>query len=221
MKRISAWVSVFMFLGVLLGCSKKSQSTGRANSESKIARAGASHASGSEPASLPAGNRTGIFINGRELSADQTMALAATYHYAPPAGRYWYDALSGAWGVEGRETLGFILPGYDFGPLAANASAGNTGVFINGREINMVEAASLQRTFGAVYQGHWWLDGRTGNFGVEGNPMPVGNIIAAMRARSGGSNGDNFWSSATARGNSSGGCSYVSVDGATATSGCD
>lgn len=149
------------------------------------------------------------------------MALAATYRYAPPAGRYWYDTRSGAWGVEGREALGFILPGYNFGPLAANSSAGNTGVFINGREINMVEAANLQRTFGAVYQGHWWLDGRTGNFGVEGNPIPVGNLIAAMRVRSGGSNGDNFWSSATARGNSSGGCSYVSVGGATATSGCD
>jgi hypothetical protein len=149
------------------------------------------------------------------------MALAATYHYAPPRGRYWYDPMSGAWGAEGHETVGFILPGYDFGPLAADASAGNTGVFINGREINMVEAASLQRTFGAVYQGHWWLDGCTGNYGLEGNPMPMGNIIAALRAQNSARNGDNFWSSATARGNSSGGCSYVSVDGATATSGCD
>jgi hypothetical protein len=149
------------------------------------------------------------------------MALAVTYHYAPVPGHYWYDTLSGAWGIEGREAFGFLLPGHDFGPLAANASRGNTGVFINGREINMVDAASLQRTFGAVYQGHWWLDGRTGNYGVEGNPLPVGNIMAALRAQNSGRKGDNFWSSATARGNSSGGCSYVSVDGATATSGCD
>jgi hypothetical protein len=86
----------------------------------------------------------------------------------------------------------------------------------------MVEAAGLQRIFGAVYQGRWWIDGRTGNFGQEGNPMPMGNILAALRAQGrGGNGGDNFWSSSTARGNSSGGCSYVSVGGTTATSGFD
>jgi hypothetical protein len=46
----------------------------------------------------------------------------------------------------------------------------------------MVEAAYLQRTLGAVYPGHWWLDGRTGYFGLEGNPVPVGNMLAAIRA---------------------------------------
>jgi hypothetical protein len=165
-----------------------------------------------------------VFINGRELNEQQVMALAATYRYAPPRGRFWYDTVSGAWGVEGHETVGFILPGYDLGPLAETASAGNTGVFINGREINMIEAAGLQRTFGAVYQGHWWLDGRTGNYGVEGNPVPMGNILAALRAqgRGGSSGGDNFWATSNAMGNSSGGCSYVNVgNGQTATSGCD
>ena len=61
---------------------------------------------------------TGVFINGRELSAQQMIALTATYRYAPPRGRFWYDTVSGAWGVEGHETIGFILPGYDLGSLA-------------------------------------------------------------------------------------------------------
>ena len=169
--------------------------------------------------------QTGIFINGRELSADQAGALAATYGYSPPAGHFWYDSWSGAWGVMGREPAGFILPGHDFGPLPADASGGTTGVFINGRQINMVEAVEIQSTFGAVYAGRWWLDGRTGYFGLEGNPMPLGNLIAMIQAQSNqassGGGGDNFWSSRTAVGNSSGGCSYVNVGGTTAASGCD
>lgn len=164
---------------------------------------------------------TQVFINGHELTQQEVDALTATYHYPPLKGHFWYDTMSGAWGAEGREPAGFLLPGHDFGPLSPRASNGNTGVFINGREINMVEAGNIQRTFGAVYQGRWWIDGRTGNYGVEGNPMPVGNILAALRAQSSSRNGDNFWSTGNARGNSSGGCSYVSVDGATATSGCD
>lgn len=224
MKRTLGCLGVLLFFGFLLGCSHSSKA-GSENQASAANNAGAPQSTAAKVATQPAppspSEHTGSFINGRELTPDQAMALAATYHYAPPRGRYWYDPMSGAWGVEGREAVGFILPGYDFGPLAADASAGNTGVFINGREINMIEAANLQRTFGAVYQGHWWLDGRTGNYGLECNPMPMGNIIAALRAQNSGRNGDNFWSSATARGNSAGGCSYVSVDGATATSGCD
>jgi len=156
---------------------------------------------------------TRIFINGRELTKEQVIALAQTYHYFPPPGRYWYDTRSGAWGVEGHETAGFILTGHDFGPLAANASRGNTGVYINGREINMIEGARIYQTFGAVYRGHWWLDGRTGYYGVEGNPMPLGNIVAALQAQRNGRSGDNFWCSATACGNDDGNSGYVDVGG--------
>jgi len=156
---------------------------------------------------------TGVFINGQELTRDQVMAIAATYRYAPLRGHYWYDSQSGAWGFAGHETVGFLLPGHDFGPLAADASEGNTGVFINGRQLNMIEAVRIQQTFGAVYQGHWWLDGRTGNFGVEGNPMPVGNLIAMVRAQQSTRRGDNFWCSTTACGNDNGQSGYVDVGG--------
>jgi hypothetical protein len=221
------YIAVLMglaLLGLIIGCSKKSQSPveNRDTSKSRPLQPATQPELATRPAPV-AREETGVFINGRELNPQQMVALTATYHYAPPRGRFWYDTVSGAWGVEGHETLGFILPGYDFGPIATDASAGNTGVFINGREINMVEAAGLQRTFGAVYQGHWWLDGRTGNYGIEGNPAPLGNILAALRAQGrGGRGGDNFWATSNAMGNSSGGCSYVNVgNGQTATSGCD
>ncbi len=158
-------------------------------------------------------SETGVFINGGELSRDQAMAIAATYHYEPIPGRYWYDSRSGAWGMEGHETVGFLMPGHNFGPLAENASNGNTGVFVNGRQINMIEAVRIQQTFGAVYPGHWWLDGRTGYYGLEGNPTPVGNIIAALRSQRSGRGGDNFWCSRTACGNDDGHTGYVDVDG--------
>jgi hypothetical protein len=157
---------------------------------------------------------TGIFINGGELTAIQVRSIVALYGYAPPRGRYWYDARSGAWGVEGFETVGFILPGHNFGRLAPDASRGNTGVFLNGRELNLREALTIQATFGAVYRGRWWLDGRTGSWGMEGNPMPLGNIVASLRAqRATGRSGDNFWSSRLAAGNSNGDCGYVNVGG--------
>jgi hypothetical protein len=154
-----------------------------------------------------------VFINGRELTREQTAEVAATYHYAPVPGRYWYDSRSGAWGLEGREAAGFLMPGHDFGTLAEDASHGNSGVFINGREITGIEVARLQQVLGTVYQGRWWLDGRTGHFGVEGNPMPVGNLVAAIQAQRSGQGGDNFWCSATACGNDDGKSGYVDVGG--------
>lgn len=161
----------------------------------------------------PAVAGTNVFVNGRELTQKQIVGITLTYHYAPIPGRYWYDSRSGAWGLEGREAVGFLLPGHNLGPLPANASNGNTGVFINGRQINLVEAMWIRQSFGAVYRGRWWLDGRTGYYGLEGNPMPLGNARAALQAKRGGQKGDNFWCSRTACGNDDGHTGYVNVDG--------
>jgi len=216
MRRFAGAVPIILCLAALVECNKQTQP----RKESQPS--GSSEAAGAPRPAVHESPRTGVVINSRELSPQQMVFLTSTYRYAPPRGRYWYDATSGAWGVEGRETSGFILPGYDLGPLAADASAGNTGVFINGREINTVEALGVQRTFGAVYQGHWWLDDRTSSFGLEVDPMPIGHLIEMLRTKGRGAGGDNFWSTSTAMGNSSGGCSYVNVgNGQTATSGCD
>ncbi|MGH9884726.1 MAG: hypothetical protein ACREBE_04320, partial [bacterium] len=112
----------------------------------------------------PAG--TGVFINEREVSRAQLGGLLALYGAAPPRGHYWYDPRSGLYGYLGREAAGYIRPGHDFGALSSRASNGNTGTFLNGREINLTEAAFFRRIFGVVYRGYFWLDGRTGYLGA-------------------------------------------------------
>ncbi len=165
-----------------------------------------------------------VVVNGRSLSQQQVQELAAAYGAAPPPGRYWYDTKSGLWGYEGREAFGYIRPGYDFGPLSADASHGNTGVFINGRQINMAEAAYYQRAFGRVYPGRWWLDGRTGNVGLEGNPYPVANIVQAIQqSQRSSQGGGGFWNQSVKGmvGASEGNCSIVTTDsGSWETPGC-
>ena len=171
--------------------------------------------------------RTGIFINGREITPAQVQQLRATYGYVAPAGRYWYDTRSGLYGVMGWEAAGFMQPGHNFGQLPPNASNGNTGVFINGRQINMAEAMFCQRLFGAVYRGRWWLDGRTGNLGAEGSPVPIANVYMALQQsqRSSQGGGGYSWHSKVtgASGGSDGKCSYVSIpgSGSVMTGNCD
>jgi len=165
------------------------------------------------PTAAPTQAGTGVIINRRQLTADEVNNLAVLYHYLPPPGHYWYDSRSGAWSLEGHETAGFLLPGHEFAPVPADASAGNTGVFINGRELNVIEAMRIQQSLGAVYRGRWWLDGRTGNYGLEGSPMPLGNMIAILRTRQNTRSGDNFWCGVTACGNDNGHSGYVDVGG--------
>lgn len=182
------------------------------------------------PATAPSGaaQGTGVFINQRAATPEQLDELKRTYGAAPPPGRYWYDSRSGLYGNWGHEAAGYIRPGHDFGPVPAEASAGNTGVFINGRQINLVEAQFIQRLFGAVYQGKWWLDGQNGNLGMEGNPTPIANIVVAMQnaQRSGGGGGgggyrwrDNINNSS---GGAEGGCVWINSPGSSySSSGCN
>ena len=170
---------------------------------------------------------SGVFINEKEITPEQSNLLLRTYGAAPPPGHYWYDSRSGLYGLWGYEAAGFIRPGHDFGSLPSNASKGGTGVFLNGREINMNEARYVQSLFGAVYQGNWWLDGQTGNIGVEGNPMPVANLILALQQaqqRSGGGDSGYRWRDGRGSfGGTEGNCTWISVPGAEArmSSGCN
>jgi hypothetical protein len=125
-------------------------------------------------------------------TADSTAKAEFVRIYGTPplGGNFWYDPRSGLWGVMGREAFGLLRPGHGWGALAPTASAGSTGVFINGRQINLAEALYIRNLFGSVVPGRWWLDGTTGYFGVEGSQIPAGNLFATARAaqaRAGGS----------------------------------
>jgi hypothetical protein len=121
-------------------------------------------------------------INGKTLTADQRTEFTRIYGTRPLGGNFWYDPASGLWGVVGREAFGVLRPGHAYGTLSPTASAGTTGVFINGRQINLAEAMYIKSLLGSVVPGRWWLDGATGNFGLEGNQMPVGNLFAIAKA---------------------------------------
>lgn len=124
-----------------------------------------------------------VLVNGAALDPETQQALEARYGTRLQAGRYWYDAYSGLWGVEGGPSLGQIVPGLRLVPLAANASVRawwqRTLVYVNGREIHPRELAYLQALYGPVNLGRYWLDAR-GIAGYEGGPAQFDLRAAAM-----------------------------------------
>lgn len=211
----------FAALCLSVGACKSKDSGATANGMSTAvysANGSTAMSNGSAPA-----NGTGVIVNEKELTNDQITQLKQMYGAAPPAGQYWYDPRSGLYGYWGREAAGYIRTGHDFGELSPRASNGNTGSFINGREINMTEAQFFYRIFGVVYQGHFWLDGNTGNIGIEGDPTPRANLVRAMQQAGVGANGEYHWrdgSGAVVGGEGS--CTFAAIPGAPvySTPGC-
>lgn len=122
-----------------------------------------------------------VVINGITLTPQQVAQLGSV-----PPGRYWYDAQTGAWGMEGGATQGFIQPGLPSGALSPSASNGRTGVFVNGRQLPQSDLMALQSAVGPIYPGRYWCNANA-DCGIEGNMQPLVNL------RSNGS-GDGVWS---------------------------
>jgi hypothetical protein len=138
-----------------------------------------------------------VIVNKVQLSDQEVAALEQRYGVRIQNGAYWYDRMSGAWGVEGGPTAGFIETGlYLGGPLRADASHGNTGIFINGRQLHLHDVIALQR-LGPVFPGRYWVDAQ-GNFGYEGGPALGNLVLLAQMAGVGGSGGP--WTVSTSAG---------------------
>lgn len=157
-----------------------------------------------------------VIINAEPLTVNQVMALEQMYGPVP-AGDYWYDAVSGLYGVRGGPALGQIAPDLLLGGvLQADASSGDTGIFINGREIHMVERAYLEQMFGPVPEGRYWLNS-LGIGGHEGGPAQFSlNLSASSGATEAGYN------LRTAGGNigSDGNCFYYNHPNGSTVSNC-
>src|SRR5687768_12987434 len=99
------------------------------------------------------------FIVNDQVVADTTIQqLEKTHGVKCTPGTYWYDRLTGAYGMQGGPCIGIGIPGLQIGgQLKSNASAGNTGVFINGRELHQIDVQRLQ-TFLWVLPGRYWMD---------------------------------------------------------------
>jgi hypothetical protein len=156
-----------------------------------------------------------VIINGITWDEKMETEFKNVYKMDPIPGNYWYDAASGLWGKMGGPALSFIYPGHNYGKLESNASNGNTGIFINQREIPLEEAYIWSLVMGTpAQQGRYWLNNQ-GYVGYEGYSVPLFNLFALAKRNSyqakGGS--DNFWSSTLARGNEEGGFGYVSIPG--------
>jgi hypothetical protein len=154
-----------------------------------------------------------VIINRVRLGDEDLAGLEQKYRTRLQDGSYWYDKISGAWGIEGGPTLGIGVAGLNIGgPLRADASSGTTKVFINGRELHYVDVLGL-RQLGPVYQGRYWVDAY-GNCGVEGGPAFVNLVqLANSRARS---TGGGAWSysnnSSWAGGDGNGGMFFQGKD---------
>jgi hypothetical protein len=128
-----------------------------------------------------------VIVNGEALRPDAVQALERAYKVPIAPGRYWYDKVSGAWGLEGGPISGQMAAGLPLGgPLRSEASRGASKVFINGRELTAGEVEGLQNLCRTpVIAGRYWVNAQ-GVGGVEGRPATF-DLAACAPRRSGGS----------------------------------
>jgi len=127
-----------------------------------------------------------VFVNRVQLDDKTREALERGYGVRIPPARYWYDTFSGVWGVEGGPAQGQIHPGLRLGgPLHADASNGDTGVFVNGRQLHQLDVAALRRCT-QVIPGRYWV-AANGVGGYEGGPPTFNLAMLCGNAGGGGS----------------------------------
>ncbi|KAK9757854.1 hypothetical protein RND81_01G190500 [Saponaria officinalis] len=85
-----------------------------------------------------------VMVNGH-LIPDRLVKKAEKLAGPVYPGQYWYDYRAGFWGVVGGPCLGIVPPSIEeFNyPMPENCAAGNTGVFVNGRELHQKDLELL------------------------------------------------------------------------------
>ena len=153
-----------------------------------------------------------VIINDYTLTSRDKEDIQQLYSVRVIPGQYWYDPYTGMFGNVGGPALGVMYPGHQFGTLSSTASNGKSGVFINGRQLQVAEALSLAHLLGynRYLPGRYWM-AANGSFGIEGYAVALGNIYAALAAQLQRTSrgGDNFWTN----GLYSGGNYYTGADG--------
>ena len=146
-----------------------------------------------------------VYVNDEKVPLQQLKEIQRTYNIKIGDGTYWYDALCGAWGFQNGPTQGFIPAHLAIGGrLKAKASKGNTGVFVNRRQLPIEDVRVLQRII-KVVPGRFWLDDK-GNGGYEGQQATFNLLYLSQKKGS-----SSFYRNSYigVGGGSSGGTSYV------------
>lgn len=160
-----------------IGCALDDTSCLSSRDAKPSSMGGASDSGGSTPPGDDLARH--IRVNGKDLSPEEVALLAKAEqprHQHLRNGAYWYDSASGLYGPWKGPAMGILAAGLKIGnPLDARASAGGTGVFVNGRELHPFEAASIREVM-PLGAGRYWLDAR-GNAGHEGSSKVEFNAL--------------------------------------------
>ncbi|KAJ0112494.1 hypothetical protein Patl1_00572 [Pistacia atlantica] len=90
--------------------------------------------------------KSNVSVNGH-IIPDRVVKKAEKLAGPIHPGEYWYDVRGGFWGIMGGPCLGIILPFIEElnYPLPENCAGGNTGIFVNGRELHQKDLDLLAR----------------------------------------------------------------------------
>jgi hypothetical protein len=128
----------------------------------------------------------GVVVNEVAVTEADLARVEQAYRIRIPDANYWYDPVLGAWGAKGGPTMGLIAPNLPLGgPLQANASNGNTGIVVNGRELPVPDVLALQQITGAIAPGRYFITAQ-GLAGYEGGPAQWNLAAMAQAAGTGG-----------------------------------
>lgn len=87
---------------------------------------------------------TNVTVNGNPIP-NRLVKKAEKFTGVIQPGDYWYDSRAGFWGVMGGPCLGIIPPSieeFNF-PMPETCAGGDTGVFVNGRELHQKDLKLL------------------------------------------------------------------------------